>query len=384
MPNINFNLLKNSNFKLFLSTTSLQIPSSFEVNYLPQLDGLRGVAILFVLLSHAVIATDLSYLTFLGALGVQIFFVLSGFLITSLLLKEKLKYGKVSLRNFYIRRILRIVPVAYLFLFVLMTLNYVFQLHLSFLSFLASALYVKNFHLKYNGNWFNGHFWTLSVEEQFYIIFPFLLVYSVKNYVRVVILLIFAIPLWRYLAFHNVGAFYTNLVLHKTLYLLINLLGDGTVSILIGSMISILMFRGLLPRINTNSNRYLGLGLCVNGMIILISGNYFPDYTYLISLLFSLTVAILIYVTLNNENDYLNHFLKAKLLIRLGILSYSIYIWQQIFLYQQPWENSFKCAHSLFINLPLLFMTAYLSYNFFEFKFLKLKDRFKHTNPYNE
>jgi len=365
--------------KQFLNTANLKIPHAFSVPYIPQLDGLRGIAILLVIFSHIVLTTPLSKINFIGEYGVQIFFVLSGFLITSLLLKEKLKYGKVSLKNFYIRRVLRILPVAYLFLIVLVILNYIFRLDLSFLSFLTAALYIRNFHLNYIGNWFNGHFWTLSVEEQFYIIFPFLLVYSLQNYVRVSIIIILCIPLLIYLGFHNVSIFYTNYLIHKLLFLLINLLQDGTAFILMGSLFSILMFRGVLPRVNITSNRYLGILTLLLGLIIVSLSDHLGAL-YLGALMFAIMIASIIYITINNTTDILSRLLNVKLLIKLGILSYSIYIWQQLFLYKQPWGNSFKFSNSLALNLPMLFITAYLSYNFFELKFLKLKNRFQYSS----
>jgi peptidoglycan/LPS O-acetylase OafA/YrhL len=136
---------------------------SFGQSYVPGLDGLRGVAILMVLLDHLLLDTRLAMPT-LGSGGVEIFFVLNGFLITALLLRKKVKKESVSLRRFYIRRALRILPVAYLFLAVLLLCHYLFDLRLSAGSFMAAALYVKNIQLNYTSNWFNGHFGTLSVE----------------------------------------------------------------------------------------------------------------------------------------------------------------------------------------------------------------------------
>src|SRR4051812_3227202 len=96
-------------------------PPVLQNSYYPSLDGLRGIAILLVVVSHFNLISIPYYdVIFNGKLGVLIFFVLSGFLITTLCIKEKVATKTISLKNFYIRRALRIFPVAYLFLLVLL------------------------------------------------------------------------------------------------------------------------------------------------------------------------------------------------------------------------------------------------------------------------
>lgn len=352
----------------------IDIPDAFKSNYLPALDGFRGIAILTVIIGHMLIRTKLEYLA-LGNIGVQLFFVLSGFLITSLLLKEKIKTGAVSLKNFYIRRALRILPVAYLFLAVLLLLNYLFGLKLSSFSFIAAAFYIKNLPLHYQDNWFNGHFWTLAVEEQFYLIFPFILVYNLKVYLRLVIAIIILVPVLQYVGFHNVGIFYTSSILHKITYLLIYLLSNSTIAILVGSLTAIFMFKSKsVPGKRTGS--YLSLGLFLLAIAFRLFGYPIAPSEYLSSLIFSILIAFVLYLT-TIKPDFLSAILSARVLVALGVLSYSIYIWQQIFLYKQPWEGTFKYADSVFLNIPFLFIVSYLSYHFFEAKILRFKNRFK-------
>jgi len=114
------------------------------------------------------------------------------------------------------RRALRILPVVILFLIVLAILNAVFHLRLTLVSFLASAFYVRNLPLNYGpGTWYNGHLYSLSVEEQFYFVFPVLIVFFTKQYIKIVCAIILLIPLFQYLVYHDVGIFYTNFLLHK-------------------------------------------------------------------------------------------------------------------------------------------------------------------------
>ena len=360
--------------KLFHSNI-INIPNAVDTSYIPNLDGLRGIAILTVIVSHALFNTWLSKYP-VGSVGVEIFFVLSGFLITTLLLKEKIKNGKISLKRFYIRRCLRILPVAYLFLSVLVFLNFAFNLKVSLGSVVAAAFYVKNLPLNYVANWSDAHFWTLAIEEQFYLIFPFLLIYSFKNYVRVLIFLVLSIPALQFVGYYNIGIFYTNYLLHKATFLLIVLFGNGATSILICSLLSILMFRGLIAGVNINKYRFLSLSLFIIATIFRLCFDVLPG-TYLTSTIFSLAIGLVIFLCVSNENDFLGNILKSKILIQLGLLSYSIYIWQQLFTYQQPWQHSFKYSNSLFFNIPALFIVAYISYHFYEMQFLKLKRKFK-------
>jgi peptidoglycan/LPS O-acetylase OafA/YrhL len=161
--------------------------------YIPALDGLRTVAVLTVLLAHGSIRLLSPEHRFAGGgLGVQIFFVLSGFLITSLLLAERAELGNISLRRFYIRRGLRIWPLYYavfaLYAFVLPAIDsryfsavYVSSNELGYDQYHGSlwpfALFLQNYLVNIeNVRLGLGVFWSLAVEEQFYLVWPLLLV----------------------------------------------------------------------------------------------------------------------------------------------------------------------------------------------------------------
>lgn len=142
---------------------------------IPSLDGLRALSIAIVIFSHAEGTRGFpgwipAFNTEHGVLGVQIFFVISGFLITTLLLDERARTGDVSLRLFYARRTLRIFPPFYLFLGVIAigALFGMFKVPLSNMIF--AATYTMNY--VSNGVWITGHVWSLSVEEQFYLVWP--------------------------------------------------------------------------------------------------------------------------------------------------------------------------------------------------------------------
>jgi peptidoglycan/LPS O-acetylase OafA/YrhL len=354
----------------------LEIPRVLDKKKLPSLDGLRAVSIMFVIFSHIIYQTQFDLDTNFGAIGVEIFFVISGFLITTLLLKEQVLNGKIGLKKFYIRRALRILPVVFLFLSVLFLLNIIFDLKIRAISFVASFLFMRNLPIPNASDWYTGHFWSLGVEEQFYLFFPFLLTrFSVGKYKKLILAIIILIPVLSYLFYYKVGVFYTNRIIHITSMFFVDLLGAGTVLILIGSYLSILMFtksKWLSFVLNSNS-RYLSLLLFVVAVFIRIP--YFLYLPYISDVIFAFLIGIVILLNLK-ENSYMAKFLNLKLISQIGILSYSLYIWQQIFTHHIPWAGKFEFADSLIFNLGLLIIVGFLSYNFFEKKFLKLKGRF--------
>jgi glycosyltransferase involved in cell wall biosynthesis/peptidoglycan/LPS O-acetylase OafA/YrhL len=160
-----------------LSRTSGQLPprsQSGKTEHLPSLDGLRAISISLVLLGH--LNGTRGFATFdLGIgnyaqLGVFVFFVISGFLITRLMLLEHIKNGRVSLKLFYERRALRLFPASYAFIGIVSLLTLAGIFHLRPTDLWHAATYTVNF-LPNRGKQI-GHLWSLSVEEQFYMIWP--------------------------------------------------------------------------------------------------------------------------------------------------------------------------------------------------------------------
>src|SRR6266545_3806930 len=143
---------------------------------MPALDGLRAISIAFVLFSHAqgtAGAPDFG-IAELARIGVRIFFVLSGFLITTLLLAEHERTGRISIVDFYIRRFFRIFPALYLFVGVMVVLDALRLIELHRHDALSALTYTVNY--RQERSWWLGHIWSLSVEEQFYLMWPAVLV----------------------------------------------------------------------------------------------------------------------------------------------------------------------------------------------------------------
>ncbi len=152
---------------------------------IPSLDGLRALSIFLVLALHSLQRLDLTHHVpwfwlgiFNGATGVFIFFVISGYLITSLLLREHEKTGSISLRGFYFRRAMRILPPLYLYVGFLLLLGWAGRLAIYKLDIISSLFFFHDYAL--SRMWTLEHFWTLSIEEQFYLIWPLLLLLCLR------------------------------------------------------------------------------------------------------------------------------------------------------------------------------------------------------------
>jgi peptidoglycan/LPS O-acetylase OafA/YrhL len=273
------NLFKTIYNKLFAGITT--VPVSLRANYYPGLDGLRGIAILIVVLAHVGLNRYLWQFKFylVSNTGVHMFFVLSGFLITTLLLKEKLHTGRISLKHFYIRRALRILPVAYFFLVVLIILNQVYHLKISTADFIASFLFYKN--LPMPNEPYTAHFWSLAVEEQFYITFPLLLFLNTNKYMLVAISIVVIVPLVAILNNLGLGLLHNNATGQLVSKICMYAFWKGPVIILIGSLSAMLVFKGIITPERIKTNYFLSFILLV--IAVAITEGNFPFYSKYIS-----------------------------------------------------------------------------------------------------
>jgi peptidoglycan/LPS O-acetylase OafA/YrhL len=142
---------------------------------IPGLDGLRALSIVIVLYAHSTgtLHAPLRSVAVFGDLGVRVFFVISGFLITTLLRAEYEKYGRISLTGFYIRRVYRIFPAFYVYLAVILVIAALGWITVPAEDVVFAATYTMNFHAQ--RAWWLGHLWSLAVEEQFYLMWPLVL-----------------------------------------------------------------------------------------------------------------------------------------------------------------------------------------------------------------
>ncbi len=171
---------------------------------IPSLDGLRAISILMVVMGHSIMEADSNPalgefrhlpIHHLGAyqyFGVRVFFVISGFLITTLLLKERQATGAISLKDFYIRRAYRILPASYA---VILVVAVVCRSQVHPLDVLSTVFYVSNFNS--HMGWPLSHMWSLSVEEQFYLLWPLLLNRFFRHRYKILAAAIIVAPFFR-------------------------------------------------------------------------------------------------------------------------------------------------------------------------------------------
>jgi peptidoglycan/LPS O-acetylase OafA/YrhL len=170
---------------------SLRLHTRLERGTIPGLDGIRALAVFLVIANH------FGFERVNGAFGVLIFFVLSGFLITWLMLRESERSGTVSLKHFYTRRMLRICPAFYTFWISAVGIYLVRGHHLDWGPVISSFFYVSNYYMGLvpTAESVVGHTWSLSIEEQFYLLWPLLFLLGRKNLSRLARLLMAAIAL---------------------------------------------------------------------------------------------------------------------------------------------------------------------------------------------
>ena len=360
--------------RLFADITA--IPGCLQSPYYRPLDGVRGIAIILVLLSHIGINHYLKPLNLYiePRVGVHLFFVLSGFLITTLLIKEKLQTGNISIRHFYIRRALRIMPVAYLFLLIVIVLNHYYRLDIPLSDFLASFFFLKNFPIKNEP--LTAHFWSLAVEEQFYLTFPLLLAANIKKYFFTALSIIIIIPLIAIFGYYHLIDAH-----HPVVKVAMYIFWKGPVMILIGSVFSILLFRNMIGPLSTG--KYNPFGFILFFIAVIIRNTNFIGYMpYLSEYLSVLILAYTVSISVTN-NGLLSAILKSKVLVHTGIISYSIYIWQELFIGTRAWEpwlyplSNLPLYLVMLIKLSLIFIIALVSYYLIEKTFLKFRKRFK-------
>ncbi|HQR33341.1 MAG TPA: acyltransferase family protein [Blastocatellia bacterium] len=290
-------------------------------NYRPDVDGLRAVAILPVLFYHA------GFRGFSGGfVGVDVFFVVSGFLITSLILPEAVQ-GKFSIANFYERRIRRIFPALFTVMLVALVGSYWLMWPLAFKDFgqslVAATVFASNilFWLKFG--YFDSpaetrpllHTWSLAVEEQFYIVFPIYLLAVVRWFPRalkpvtvIIALLSFGLSLYG-VAYAPTAAFY--------------LAPSRTWELLLGAMLAMKMFPPLSSQALRTAFAAVGLVLISLAVALLTPHSPFPG-AY--ALLPCLGTFLVIYAGMGGQNA-VGRLLSTRWLVFIGLISYSLYLW---------------------------------------------------------
>ncbi len=338
------------------------------------LDGLRAVAVLLVIFNHLGIRFAPH------GRGVLTFFVLSGFLITWLLLKEADRTGSVSIKNFYTRRVLRIFPAFYVF----WVLHYgVTRLTVGRLSASGKADYVAAFF--YVGNYWQaifhashhylGHIWALCIEEQFYLLWPLLfasLCRDLRKLTYVLLGLIVFVDIYRIVLFF--GFHVSDLWLNYTF--------DSRVDhLLVGCLLAVLLKRGALARLWNFLVSRLWISMVVFGLIIAsiaLNFHYGFPYKYGVGFILDpLLTAVLLVQVMVMGSSWLWGWLNWGVTRYMGRISYSMFLYHPL---ANELAKHYLHHRSILLIAPTAVALAVLmgtcSYYLIELRFLRLKSKF--------
>jgi peptidoglycan/LPS O-acetylase OafA/YrhL len=331
-----------------------------STSYIKKLDYLRAISIFIVLLSHWIHDCKVEELAILdnrGVYGVNLFFVISGFLITRNLLFsiKKHSFGK-TLKNFFIKRFLRLIPVYYLLLLTLFLLQYFLDFWVvnDYKDYLWFVFYIPNFYIYFYGwNYPSiNQAWSLGVEEQFYLIWPFIVYYFRKHLMLVFVILILS------------GFVFTFYFYPKA-----HLIPIGNFVYLAGG--------ALLSLIEQKIDLKKSLLIALFSVLLLL----FTDFGNIISSIFWACF----YISLINAfcykfSDGFEKFFSNSKILYIGKISYGIYLYHR---FLPHFTNAILLKYNInidnrivFISLFfIVFVIAHLSYKYYESYFLNIKRR---------
>jgi peptidoglycan/LPS O-acetylase OafA/YrhL len=302
---------------------------------IPSLDGLRTISVAFVLTAHFLYTIGFTDFLNLGILGVRFFFVISGFLITGLLLKEMDKTSTVSLTRFFFRRTLRIFPPYYFYLLLIFIGSKMGVFNIPSESFITPVTYTSNYFA--SDYWNLLHTWSLSVEEQFYLIFPFiLLLLGRRQIIWILLALIVFCPFLRLIDF-QVFSESQEMWIYYGFHANADGLATGCLlSIIYTKLHDFSWYRGLL-----NSRGFLIVPI----FLIWFNSNIDPRQFYLgvVFTVSNILIAMCIDWSITNYQNWFGKILNSAPMMQIGVMSYSIYLWQQPFLNRNnpQWFNHF-------------------------------------------
>jgi len=347
--------IKNQKLKSRQFGFKRKIERSSSIKYRPELDGIRAIAIIFVVLNH-------SGLLSWGSLGVDIFFVISGYLITDILLKSQNSPSRI--KNFYIGRIARLFPVLILYSLIGCIVSSIFLKQWFNISQpLTALLQIKNFFqldASYRDIW--AHTWSLSAEEQFYAIWPFLLFFFIQKIQKKYILIIIIAYI---------------LVAHRSLIMMNNLWSDLFNRYFdYGSQVVAVIIRpseillGCLITLSRPISRMLIFWLFASATCVAALLGVSLFLTVALA-----TASLLAILEISSPlTKALSWILGRKILVSIGVLSYSIYLWHAL-IGIVFFEYFGRAIQVKLVTFVLTLIVSYISYIWFEIPIQKILKR---------
>lgn len=336
------------------------------IDYRREIDGLRALAVVPVILFHA------GFETFSGGfVGVDVFFVISGYLITTIILAE-LQQGKFSIFNFYERRARRILPALFVVMLVSFILGYFLLMPDEFKnlgqSFVATSLFSNNVLLGLTSGYWDLasefkpllHTWSLGVEEQYYVIVPVLLLIFWKISRSSIVHLLWSI----FFASLLFAVWFVNISPKWSFYLL----PTRAWEICIGALAAIYSIK---HSHFIENFKYSG-ALSLLGLILITFSIFVFDSTVLSPGLFLLVPAVgaVLLITFCRHNSIAFSVLGNRVTVFIGLLSYSLYLWHQpIFAFLRAYSDQRPSSISFLALIPIVFLLSYITWKFVESPF---------------
>lgn len=342
-----------------------------KINYKPEIDGLRTIAVLAVIIYHIN-----SNILPSGFVGVDIFLVISGYLITNIIIKSYEK-NDFSIYSFYIRRIKRFIPLTYFVLISILLAGYflsypaVYRAEAS--SSLSALYFIANLRFALLGNYFNPstdnpllHLWSLSLEEQFYFIWPLIIgfLYKIKNGSGLLLVCICLLILSLLCSF-----IFTNTdSLSQYAYFI---LPTRMMGLVIGAGLAVISIDNIRGNINSNVFSILGISLVLSSLFIIDKDNFPGLYT----LIPCVGAALII---ISSKAKITKILLTNNLMTFIGKISFSLYMWHwPLLVFGKRFVEDSTYFNNDLINLLLygvvLVLLSTFSYYFIESLFRKLR-----------
>lgn len=350
-----------------------------KLKYRPEIDSLRAISVLGVIIYHSKIYFFGELFFQGGYFGVDIFFVISGYLITSIIY-EDLRKNKFSLKKFYIKRSRRIFPALIFTILISLLLSWYSVMPVSFIEYAKSIIYslifVSNYYFYFSGLEYGAvsgllkpllHTWSLAIEEQFYIIFPLIFIFGFRKFRKN---LIHYLGILLFVSFIT-AVYYSNFAPNFNFYFI----GSRAWELLIGSLLFLLSYKSNLQikTIFSNLSTFFGLLL----IFISFQFNYDTNPTPNLNTVLPLLGASIIIFTYKKEG-FLNLLFVNKYILKIGLISYSLYLLHYpIFAFVRTNRLAQSHVDYLFVAL-IIFILSYISYRFVEkpfrsFNFIKNK-----------
>lgn len=331
-----------------------------QVDYRPEIDGLRAFAVLSVVLYHFSVPG-----TGGGFIGVDVFFVISGFLIGGILWRELESQGTLSLWSFYARRVRRLGAAYFVMAIVTSIVAYFILLPFEFRELgkelISSTLYASNIYFYLKAGYFDTaseskvllHTWSLSIEEQFYILLPALLMLlrwnrrALTGVLVAVFVLSLALCIWMTRTSH-IATFF--------------LIPFRAWELLAGVLLAIYMSRQVEQRQYPAAVSWVGIGLLIAATVLIVPSPSFPGFWAAIP-----TMGAFLILLNGRQDNLVNRLLSQPAIVFVGLISYSLYLWHwPVLTLARYYLGGIGDSRQTIVLLMLSFLLAYVSWRFVE------------------